>query len=487
MVCVVQEKRSGRLLPSCSALATEGLEVETDSDAARHARMDSLNLLMSEHAGDCEAPCTTTCPAHLNIPLMIRHLAAGKTSQALATVYEALALPAVLGRICPAPCEKACRRGRIDAPLSICLLERFAADNNEQGFDALTNPPSTEQRVPEDAAKRRVAIVGSGPAGLSAAFYLARAGYTCTIFDDREQAGGQLRYGVSELLLPPTVLDREIKRIHLLGITFRMSTRIGTDVSLQDLKASFAAIVLAPGKMPVAALEAWGIDLHPRGIKVKEQSFRTSDEKIFAGGEVVQEGHLAVRAVAHGKSIAVSIDQFLKGLAVTGPLRRFESRLGKITEPESRELLKEAAPTGRISPIDGPGTGFTTEDALLESKRCLHCDCRKADACKLRDYMEAQMTGSMHIPAEGRKLVERNITHPLVIFEPGKCIKCGICVRITTQAGEKPGLAFLGRGFDTVVGVPFGDSLGAALGQSAGRCVNECPTGALAWQRFQLT
>ncbi|MEI6563858.1 MAG: 2Fe-2S iron-sulfur cluster-binding protein [bacterium] len=476
MVCVVQEKNSSRLLPSCSALATDGMVVETDTNEARHVRTGSLSLLMSEHAGDCQAPCTTTCPAHMNIPLMIRQIAAGKPLEALTTVYDMIALPGVLGRICPAPCEKACRRGRIDAPLSICLLKRFSADDGAAGISPPAHvSPSTQHRV---------AIVGAGPAGLAAAFYLAQSGHACTIFDDHPHPGGQLRYGIPEYLLPSTVLDREIKHIHDLGVNFRMNTRVGSDIAFEDLKAGYDAIILTPGITSPDILATWKVEFTPRGIKVDGHTFRSSDEKIFAGGEVIQAGHMAVRAVAHGKSMAISIDQFLGGLTVTGPPNRFESRLGKIEAAEGQELMKEASPHVRISPIDGPGTGFTQDEAIRESKRCMHCDCRKAEACKLRDYMEAHMTGPMHVPAEGRKPVERNITHPRVIFESGKCIKCGICVRITTHAGEKPGLAFLGRGFDAMVGVPFGASLEAGLGHSADQCVKECPTGALAWKEL---
>jgi len=474
MVCVVQDMATGRLLPSCSALAKEGLEVETDTKEVHHIRTGSLNLLMSEHAGDCEAPCTTTCPAHMKIPQMIRQIAAGKADEALATVYDTIALPAVLGRICPAPCEKACRRGRIDAPLSICLLKRYAADEGAESVAIVR-----EKALPTN---KHVAIIGAGPAGLAAAFYLARAGNGCTIFDDHAQPGGQLRYGVPEPLLPPSVLDREIESIRKLGAIFQMNTRIGTDVGLQDLKDKFNAIVLAPGIISKETLTTWGVETNSRGIKVEGHTFRTSDAKIFAGGEVVQAGHLAVRAVAHGRSMAISIDQYLKGLPVAGPVKRFESRLGKISDTENQELLKEASPLPRLDPTGGSRMGFSQDEAIRESRRCMHCDCRKAEACKLRDYMEAHLRGPLHIPSEDRKPVERNTTHPQIIFEPGKCIKCGLCVRITTQAGEKPGLTFLNRGFDSVIGVPFSDLLEAALGQSAERCVKECPTGALAWK-----
>lgn len=477
MVCVVKERISGRLLPSCSARATGGMVIETEAPEARHVRTASLNLLMSEHAGDCTAPCTTTCPAHLNIPLMIRQIAEGKIDAALATTYDTLALPAVLGRICTAPCEKACRRGRLDAPLSICLLERFAAEAHPLGLTG-ARPPATGKRI---------AVIGAGPAGLAAAFHLARSGHACMVFDDRGQAGGQLRYGVPEGLLPATVLDLEIRRLQQLGVTFQLGTRVGRDLALQQLKAEFHAIVLAIGHTPPESLAAWGVTTSTCGIQVEAHTFRTSDDMIFAGGEVVQPGHLTARAVAHGKALSLSIQQFLQGQPVTGPARRFESRLGRIRPEESREMMKEASPLTRLHPVAGPGQGFTSAEATQESGRCMHCDCRKAEACKLRDHMEAQVTGPMHVPAGSRKPVERNITHAGVIFEPGKCIKCGLCVSITAGAGEKPGLAFLGRGFDAVVGIPFGASLQEALGTSAGKCVAECPTGALAWKKPRQT
>ncbi len=471
MVCVVQDTRSGRLIPSCSARATEGMDIRTDTDATRAARTESLNLLMSEHAGDCVAPCTVTCPAHLDIPKMIRHIAAGNFDEALNTLHDAIALPAVTGRICPAPCEKACRRGRLDAPLSICLLERFAAE------------ATTTRQAPSPAStSKRVAIIGAGPAGLAAAYYLSRTGHPCTIFDDRSEAGGQLRYGVSTDLLPGLLLDQDIQRIRQLGVQFHMNTRIGRDLSLQTLKIDYDAIVLATGKPTPDHPTLPGFQSTARGLTIDSRTFRTSDPQVFAGGEVVQPGHLAIRALAHGRSIAISIDQFLKDIPVTGPVQRFESRLGSITQAESHELLKEGDPRARTQPESGPGAGFARTEAIQESLRCMHCDCRKADACKLRDLMEIHLTGPLHIPASGRKPVTRNLTHPRVVFEPGKCIKCGICIRITTQAGESPGLTFLNRGFDVEVGVPFGDSFESALGPSAKACINACPTGALAWR-----
>ncbi|MBC8180376.1 (2Fe-2S)-binding protein, partial [candidate division KSB1 bacterium] len=128
MLCFVNEIRTNLLLPACSTLAQEGMEIETDNAKVEEYRKTALELLLSDHIGDCEAPCTRTCPAHMNIPLMIRQIRTEQFEEALITVKKDIALPAVLGRICPAPCEKGCNRSKHDSPVSICLLKRFVAD-----------------------------------------------------------------------------------------------------------------------------------------------------------------------------------------------------------------------------------------------------------------------------------------------------------------------------------------------------------------------
>ena len=128
MICVVYEKKSDSLLPACSAIAEEGMHIETENDQIFNVRKDTLNLLMSEHVGDCQAPCQRACPAHMNIPFMIRQIRSNQLDRAIKTIKQDIALPAVLGRICPAPCENACARKYYDNPVSICALKRYAAD-----------------------------------------------------------------------------------------------------------------------------------------------------------------------------------------------------------------------------------------------------------------------------------------------------------------------------------------------------------------------
>ena len=127
MVCLVKDLDRGNLIPSCAMPVAEGLNILTSSDEIKEARREALELLLSDHLGDCEAPCRLSCPAFMDIPLMNRLIASGNFEKALRVVREEIAIPLILGYICPAPCEKACKRKPIDQAVSICLLKRSAA------------------------------------------------------------------------------------------------------------------------------------------------------------------------------------------------------------------------------------------------------------------------------------------------------------------------------------------------------------------------
>ena len=156
MICVVEETVQGRLLPACAAKAEAGMVVETDSEKVHSARRAVLELLLSEHVGDCEAPCERACPAGLNIPLMLRHLLCDDISAAQTLAHQALALPAILGRICTAPCEAGCRRGTLDESIAI-----------RRTHGQLGEMPCTEEQAAPSS--KTVSVIGSGPAGLAAA------------------------------------------------------------------------------------------------------------------------------------------------------------------------------------------------------------------------------------------------------------------------------------------------------------------------------
>ena len=171
MMCVVKEKVSNRLLPSCSAPVSEGMVVETMNSEVINARRNTLELLLKEHVGDCEGPCRLACPAHVDIPVVLRLIEAGKITDAVVDIKKNIVFPAVLGRICPAPCEKSCRRSLYDSPVAIKLLERLSGDLDISDHNMKRGPGDLSPFIASTGKK--VAVIGSGPAGLSAANTMA--------------------------------------------------------------------------------------------------------------------------------------------------------------------------------------------------------------------------------------------------------------------------------------------------------------------------
>lgn len=442
MVCVVKLKGASGMIPSCATLAVDGMDVESETAEVTEARKMALELLLSDHVGDCMGPCHVTCPAKMDIPLMIRQIAAGQLSDAIRTVKKDIALPAVLGRICAAPCENACRRKKYDEAVSICLLKRFVAD-----ADLQSESPYMPECKP--SRQKRCAIIGGGPAGLAAAYHLVQEGVSCTIFDEHEKAGGGLRHSVE-----CDVLDREIEIIKKLGVEFKMKTPVDLDTSIVKICKKYDAVFVATGK-----------------------AFETSVEGVFVGGDAASKRKMAVAAVAAGKNAAVSIVQYLSGVEVTGAVRPFNSRMGKLQEGEIEMFVETASKGRRKVPALQEG-GFSNEEAVEEANRCLHCDCRKPDSCKLRQYAEQYGAKGNAYKAVRRQFLQQ-VDHPEIIFEAGKCIDCGLCIQTATKHKEKLGLSFIGRGFDVKVAVPFDNSLKDGLAVAGKECAQVCPTGAL--------
>ncbi|MBN1782047.1 (2Fe-2S)-binding protein [bacterium] len=474
MICVVEDTASGRLMPACSALAETGMTIETESAPVNEARQQALNLLLSEHVGDCEAPCSLICPAHMHIPRMLREIAGGAMRQAIETVKAHIAIPAVLGRICPAPCEKGCRRKEADAPVSICLLKRFAAD-----ADLSAKKPYIPARS-QDTGKK-IAVVGAGPAGMSAAYYAGALGHACTVFDKESKPGGAMRTMISDDILPPQIIDSEWHIIEKLGVVFTGGSRLGADWTLDTLRRQFDAVILCIGETDPDIIGSLGLETSGRGVRVHPGTFQTGTTGVFAGGGMISPGKLAVRSSAHGRSMAVSADQFLRGLPVTGPPERFQSRIGRIQPDEIPVLMQESGPGPRRDPEQGIRAGFTEPEASIEARRCLHCDCRKPESCRLRHYAEQYGATAKKYMGEERLPLEKKVQPGGVVYEQGKCIRCGLCVRITQKMKEPMGLTFLGRGFQVRIGAPFDASLDQALKSTADLCIRSCPTGALAW------
>jgi len=491
MVCMVKDLDSGKLIPACSSMVIEGMKLETDSDEVRSARKAALELLLSEHVGDCEAICRVACPAYVNVPEMIRNIKNDDIVAAVKVLQAGVAIPRIIGRICHAPCQKACKRGRHDESVSIRHLEKYIADSNYIAGKNLK---------PEKSTGQKVAIVGSGPTGLSAAFYLLLLGHQCVVFEKSDNSGGNLRYKVPEKDLPRQVLDEEIEVIKKLGCEFRTKTEVvditesSGEVAFDSICNNYDAVILASG----AESAHFALESREKGLKVNYATFLTSKPGVFAGGDALVPLRQTVRSVADGRAIAQSVNSFLMTGVIILPEKKFDSRSGKNTKEVIAAEVSNANPDKAVTPVK-PNNGCTSsEEALNEAKRCLNCDCAKATSCKLRDLATEYEAAQSTYKAE--KNIAELITYKKtvageIVFEPGKCIKCGICVRIcsavhsscsnqvTQKYPDEVGMTFIGRGITTRVAVPFNDPLEVGLNKSAEKCIAACPTAALSWKQ----
>jgi formate dehydrogenase major subunit len=614
-VCAVQIEGRRNLSPACAMPVAEGMVVATDSPDVRSARKIALELLLSDHAGECVAPCAARCPAGLDIPGFVYGIAAGDNRRAMEVIGERLALPGSLGRICPRLCEQECRRCDLDQGLAIGALHRYAADQ-----DRAATKPYIPPRAP--ATGKSVAIVGAGPAGLAAAWRLLQNGHDCTLLDAHPLPGGMMRYGIPAYRLPKDALDAEIGAIRELGAIFQMGRRWGEHFSLAELRERYDAVFLAIGaqraqglrckgeecalagveflehvakgnpppigddvavvgggntamdcarsalrlgarnvrilyrrgreEMPcsmdeVDAAEAEGVRIDllaapvrlerndhgvlltcrrmalgeldtsgrrrpvevagsdftvecstvisaigqvvddalaereglrvtSRGIAADERTLATNLPGVFAGGDAVLGADLAVRAVAAGRIAAASIHQYLSGQAVTGEPAAAGIAMRPLDDTELAAIFRGIEKTARVAV---PSGGLSAEDAAREARRCLTCGCRKADCCLVRSLATEYEVDAYRF-AGARRRFSQDLSHPEVIYEPGKCINCEACVRIAEAAGEEIVLATVGRGFEVRVAPPFGATLADALRKTARRCADACPTGALA-------
>lgn len=240
-LCVVEIEGQDRLVTSCIAKVKEGMVVDTDSERVRQARRNKIELILSKHYGDCVAPCHLACPANVDIQGYLALLANGQYLEALRLVKERCPMPLVIGRICPRPCEAECRRQRVDEPVCINFAKRFLGGYERDNYKKLIIC------LPEPSG-HRVAVVGGGPAGLSAAYYLRQKGHKVTILEAMPELGGQLRYGIPSYRLPRHILDLEIESILQVGIEAKTNILFGKDFTCESLLADgYSAVFLGIG------------------------------------------------------------------------------------------------------------------------------------------------------------------------------------------------------------------------------------------------
>ncbi len=260
-MCVIEAKGGGKLLRSCSTevnARTEGMEYYTETPRVVQARKIALELLMTDHTGDCRPPCMQACPAETDCQGYVGMIANGMDDEAVRLVMEKIPLPASIGRVCPHPCEKQCRRGQLDESISIAFLKRYVADKN---LALGAEEAAKVYRKPEHLTGKKVAIIGGGPAGLTAATILAGKGHDVTIYEAMPKMGGMLRYGIPEYRLPKAVLDQEIAVIEALGVKVKTGVRIGQDLAFDTLRADNDAVIVAIGAWTSSKMRVPGEDL----------------------------------------------------------------------------------------------------------------------------------------------------------------------------------------------------------------------------------
>ena len=292
-------------------------------------------------------PCRTACPVHIDVPAYLRLIARGKRGQAHAVIREKVPFPGILGRACIRPCEEVCRRGEVNEPISVCALKRYAADGaQEKGKEHAIGPCETG---------RKAAVVGSGPAGLTVAFYLRKKGHQVTVFESRGKPGGMMRYGIPRYRVPEEILDREIRGVLDLGVEFRPHQTLGKDFTLEQLKQEgYHTVFMGLGaqaskRIPLEGSDhpdvLWGPDFLSRVAEGEEVRLKARVIVIGGGNVAVDAALTAMRRgaaevtmvclekreemPAHPREVEASLAQGVRLMHSWGP-HRIVSENGKI-------------------------------------------------------------------------------------------------------------------------------------------------------------
>lgn len=330
---------------ACLTPVEDGMVITTHSPRFKAYRKVRLEQMLCDHNADCVAPCVETCPANIDIQTYLSHVADGNYEAAIRVIKDRNPFPSVCGRVCPHPCESECRRNLVDEPVAINYVKRFAAD-----WD-MAQPEPWMPRVTEPTGKR-IAIVGAGPSGLSAAYYSAVAGHSVTVFERQDHAGGMMRYGIPEYRLPKETLDKEIGIIKALGVQIVTGKSLGTHLSLEDLKRDFDAVYLAIGSWRATPLRIDGENLPGvwLGIKYLEEVTKGSDIPLGDTVVVIGGGNTAIDCVRTAlRKGAKNVKLVYRRTREEMPAEPYE--VEEALE-EGVEMIFLAAPT-RITDTDG--------------------------------------------------------------------------------------------------------------------------------------
>jgi NADPH-dependent glutamate synthase beta subunit-like oxidoreductase len=354
------------------------------------------------------SPCKVECPAHINVQGYVNLAAKGKFREALEVIKLSSPFPSICGRVCPYPCELACSRGEIDAPVATHAIERYIADLDLK---------ADKRYVPKikDQKEAKVAIVGSGPAGLTCAYYLAQEGYQVTIFEKAPVLGGMLTMGIPSYRLPREIVEAEIQLVRDMGVTMKTGVEIGIDKTIGELREEgFRAFFIAVGTQECIQLGIEGEKLegvysgleYLCQVNLGEAVSLGRNVAVIGGGNVAMDAARSARRLGTENAFILyrrGLEEMPSRAEETEECQEEGVRINTLTQPVRfigangrvraieciRTRLTEPDESGRRSPEPIPGSEFTMDvDAVITALgqeadwACLTHEC----ACTLTDW-----------------------------------------------------------------------------------------------------
>jgi formate dehydrogenase major subunit len=387
-MCVVEVEGEEHPPISCSRHAEQGMVVHTQTEEMRRLRRTNLELIFSDHNAYCLPPCQNKCPSHIDIPGFLKANAEANWRESTRIFKRTIPFPSVLGRVCPAPCEEHCRRDEVDEAIAIRDSHRYAGDQViRQMLDEAVEPPIPFER--QAPTGRRVAVIGSGPAGMSAAYYLLLSGHDVTVFERDPAPGGMLRYGIPQYRLPKVeVLEAEYESVTRLGGEVVCNAGLGRDFTLDDLQnRGYDAVLITIGcydtnKLGIPGEDADGVIdgldyLRTATLGLPYPGHAGTRVVVIGGGFTsmdcsrtsVRQGAREVTLVYRrdmkdmpaANEVHEAIEEGVQAIFQAGPVRVItEDKTGKVTGVEFIRMKPgEPDASGRRRPEPSPGSEFT--------------------------------------------------------------------------------------------------------------------------------
>ncbi len=394
-LCVVEVKGRWNLVPACATRIAPGMEVETRNERVVAARKTALELLLSNHFADCLPPCRQGCPAGVDVQGYIALSAMGQYRKAVDLIRETNPLPAICGRVCVRKCEMVCRRAEVDQPVGINAIKRY-----------VTDAPGAYEGSPECAPPtgKSVGIVGAGPAGLTAAWFLGRRGHSVMMYEAQPRSGGMLRYGIPTYRLPDDVIDAEVDYILKTGAKITYGIRVGNDMTLDDMRKKHDAVFIASGAWAGKPMRVEG-EFETGGIIPGAEFLKEkydSPEKLSGTVVVVGGGNTAMDVAR--TSWRLGADKVIVLYRRTRAEMPADEMEIEDCLAEGIEIMELAAPVGIVA-----------EAGRLKALRCIRMKLGEPDSSGRRrpiplEGSEFELPCQLAVPAIGQDTVMDGLT-----------------------------------------------------------------------------